>query len=157
MDQHFKILRAREAIERLNIEVKRVATQLHDEAQYLQYCEESVRTTEPLLAHQIAIYRNIRGRFAAHHHRRLVAISKLQGFSGSIEPGESLDTARGGSASRAPPVEGEPAAIPIVVDEPEMTLEEEELEEEEADDEEDMQDSEDIMDILSVAMDKTHV
>ena len=164
MDQHFKIFRACEEIQRLNVEVRRVATQLRDEARYLQHCEEEVRVTDPLLAHQIYIYRNTRGRFTAHHQRKLEAIAKLKGFSGSIEPGESLDTGRGGSASWTPPDSAIPRALSTAADEQtrsgedvDMEGEEFELEEEEADDEAEMQDGEDIMDILAIAMDRAHV
>jgi len=48
-----------------------------------------------------------RGRFNAHHLRRLTEISKLLGFTGNILPGESIDTGHGASASNPiiqPPV-----------------------------------------------------
>ncbi|EIW81516.1 hypothetical protein CONPUDRAFT_90395 [Coniophora puteana RWD-64-598 SS2] len=88
MDLHFKICRAREEIERVNVEVKRLATYLRDEDRYLHECEQKLRQTHPALAHQVAAYRSIRGRCNDLHWRRLHDISKLRGFSGSIEPGK---------------------------------------------------------------------
>ncbi|KAG2038237.1 hypothetical protein BDR03DRAFT_933641 [Suillus americanus] len=52
MDLHFKMCRAHEEIERLNIE-------------YLQECEDQLKDTNPALAYQITIHRNTRGRFNA--------------------------------------------------------------------------------------------
>lgn len=159
MDQHFKILRAREEIQRLNIEIKRVATHLRDEAQFLKHWhEETLRAANPLLAHQINLYRNVRGRFDGHHRRCLAAIANLVGFTGSVEGGESLDTEPGGSASS-------PSAATGIADHtPQMTSnetmhsrEEEELEAEEEDDEEDALEGEDWVDILSVAIDRVGI
>lgn len=99
MDLHFKICRAKEEISRLNIEIRRVATYLRDEDRYLRICEDQIREFNPQLAHQVALHRLERGRFNAHHLRRLTEISQLSGFTGSIVPGESTDTGPGASAS----------------------------------------------------------
>ena len=99
MDLYFKICRAREEIQRLNIEIPRVATYIQDEDRYLRTCEDQVHTFDPPLAHHIYLYRMERGRFNAHHIRCLTKISQLKGFSGSITPGQSVDTLTGASAS----------------------------------------------------------
>jgi len=54
------------------------------------------------------------GRFNAHHMSCLTKISQLKGFSGSIAPGQSVDTSAGASAS-VPNIKA-PNATPI--DEP---------------------------------------
>ncbi|KAG2751580.1 hypothetical protein P692DRAFT_201688132, partial [Suillus brevipes Sb2] len=80
MDLHFKMCRAREEIERLNVEVRRLVTYIRDEERYLQECEDQLKDTNAALANQIAIHRNTRGRFNARHLKRLYDISKLPGF-----------------------------------------------------------------------------
>lgn len=99
MDLHFKICRAREEISRLNIEVCRLVTYIRDEDNYLRMSEEQLKNTNPGLAHQISIVRNIRGRFNSHHLKRLQDISQLSGFSGTLTPGVSTRTSLGESAS----------------------------------------------------------
>jgi hypothetical protein len=99
MDLYFKIRRAREEIDRLNIEVRRVATYIRDETRYLRHAEKHTRSSDPRIAHQIQLYRMIRGRFTSHHKRRLRDIAGLSGFSDSILPGTSVDDRKGESAS----------------------------------------------------------
>lgn len=100
MDTYFKMCRAREEIERLNVEIRRVATYLRDEDRFLSDCEVQVRDFDPALAHQIYLHRMERGRFNILHARRLIEISRLGGFTGSISPGIAVDTGKGASASR---------------------------------------------------------
>jgi hypothetical protein len=114
MDLHFKIRRAKEEIQRLNIEIPRVATYIRDEDRYLRACEDQVRTYNPQLAHHIYLHRMERGRFNAHHMSCLIKISQLKGFSGSITPGQSVDTSAGASAS----VPNIKAPSATVIDEP---------------------------------------
>ncbi|KAF7976958.1 hypothetical protein HWV62_5018 [Athelia sp. TMB] len=152
VNEYFHMLRAREELTRCNNEVRRIATHLRDEAVFLHHQEEMHRSVNPLLAHQIAKYRQVRGRFNAHHRRQLQAIARLDGFSGSIEPGQSLDIGPGAAASI-----GLGAAIPVCEDlepVPNRSQEEEELEIEQDDDEEAAQEADDMLDILAVAMDK---
>jgi hypothetical protein len=99
MDLHFKICRAKEEIQHLNVEIPRVATYIHDENRYLRTCEDQVRVFNPQLAHHIYLHRMERERFNTHHMQCLAQISKLQGFSGSIAPGQSIDKSPGASAS----------------------------------------------------------
>ncbi|KAH7903429.1 hypothetical protein BJ138DRAFT_976250, partial [Hygrophoropsis aurantiaca] len=53
MDLYFKVCCAKEEIQRLNIEVRRMATYLQDEEHYLQSCEDQLRDQHPALAHHI--------------------------------------------------------------------------------------------------------
>lgn len=99
MDTYFKTRRAREEIQRLDIEIRRLATYLHDESRYLTECEKQLQTLHPGLAHQVSLHRKIRARFAGHHYQRLRDISMLEGFTGSITPGESVERGPGASAS----------------------------------------------------------
>jgi hypothetical protein len=99
MDLSYKISRAQEEVDRLDTEVRRVATYLRDEDHYLRYMEEKVRASNPRIAHQIRLYRLLRGRFHSHHKRRLHDIARLPGFSGDIRPGVSEKTGKGESAS----------------------------------------------------------
>lgn len=99
MDTHFKMRRAHEEIQRLNIEIRRLATYLHDESRYLIECEKQLQSLHPGLAHQVALHCKIRARFSGHHYHRLHEISMLEGFTGSITPGESIEQGLGASAS----------------------------------------------------------
>ncbi|KAG1894287.1 uncharacterized protein F5891DRAFT_1131007 [Suillus fuscotomentosus] len=99
MDTHFKMRRAREEVQRLNIEIRRLATYLHDESRYLIECKKQLQTLHLGLAHQVALHRKIRARFSGHHYHRLHEISTLEGFTGSITPGESIEQGPGTSAT----------------------------------------------------------
>jgi hypothetical protein len=63
MDQYFKIQRAHEEIDHLNIEIKRIITHIQDERAYLVSVEAKVQSEDPVLAHQIALYRAERTQF----------------------------------------------------------------------------------------------
>ncbi|KZP09666.1 hypothetical protein FIBSPDRAFT_914038 [Athelia psychrophila] len=135
MDQHFKIICAHEEIIHYYIEVRRIVTQLRDEAHFLHHHEDHlICAKDPVLAHQVAIHQRIRGRFDGHHRSHLTLIAKLPGFSGTLELGESLDTGPGGD-------EG-PSAGEI------------ELENEQLDDEMEAQEDDEEVDLLVVMMDK---
>lgn len=99
MGQYFKIERAREEIERLNVEVRRVATFIRDEEHYLQHMASELELTTPELAHQIHLYGNIHGQFNNHHRICLRQIAHLPGFSGSILPGICVEDGQGEAAS----------------------------------------------------------
>lgn len=155
MDQHFKVQRAHEEIQRLNVEIKCVATYFCDKPQFLLQHEETLRPTNPHLAHQISLYRKVRGRFALHHHHRLAAIARLKGFTGSIEPGESLDTGPGGAASI--PVDTTVVPPEVASNKALHSHEKEELAAEEEEEEADAEEGQDILDILSVSTDKAGI
>ncbi|THU93778.1 hypothetical protein K435DRAFT_820167 [Dendrothele bispora CBS 962.96] len=87
MDRYFKIVRAREEIERLNMEIRRVATYLDDEDNFLLTKAEELAPTDPDLAYQVLVYHRRRERFYDLHWKRLHEIAKLPGFSGTLRPG----------------------------------------------------------------------
>jgi hypothetical protein len=91
MDLYFKTQRAREEIERLNVEIPRVATYIRNEDRFLREQVAEIRKTDPALAHQVEIHRMERGRFNSYHISRLREIRKLRGFTGSICLGESSE------------------------------------------------------------------
>ena len=106
LDTYFKMCRAQEEIIRLNVEICRFVTYLQDEDRYLCTCEEQLRTSHPTLAYQIRVLRNVRGRFNSSHLKRLVEITRLQGFTGTLEPGKSVNIDAGspvGPITIAPP------------------------------------------------------
>ncbi len=88
-DEFFKQERAREEIQRLNIEIRRVISYMNDEEHFLTMQEELATNELPELAHQISLYREERGRFNARHKRRFGELSLLPQFSGDL----SLSTA----------------------------------------------------------------
>ncbi|KAJ7747085.1 hypothetical protein B0H14DRAFT_3097053 [Mycena olivaceomarginata] len=88
MDSYFKILRAREEIQRLNIEIKCVVTWIDDEDRFLRKKEEELKGTDPLLAVQVSQYRLRRGRSDVYHMHRFWALTKVPGFTGSVVPDE---------------------------------------------------------------------
>lgn len=161
MDLHFKICRAKEEIQCLNVEIPRVATYIRDENHYLRTCEEQVRAFNPQLAHHIYLHRMERERFDTHHMRCLTKISQLRGFSGSIAPGESVDKSPGASAS----VPNIKASNAMPVDEPHDARNkggaqttsaddtEEDLEEEDEEEDSDEQISSALVDLLHISDD----
>jgi hypothetical protein len=151
LDTHFKILRAREEIERLNVEVRRVATQLHDEDLFLRTQEDIINAINPPLAHQIAVYRMVRGRFNSHHIRRLRQIATLRGFTGTASVGvalEALDT-----LIQAPTVRDDTLRDDDILTSGELLELQEEQEQEEQEEQLDI----DLLDILNVSMDPIHL
>jgi len=91
MDSFFKLEHAREEIERLNIEIRRVLTHMRDEDNFLRYKESVVQPTDPSLAHQIYIHRMEKGRFTEIHRKRFSQLLRLPGFTGNLSYGVSID------------------------------------------------------------------
>lgn len=128
--------------------MRRVSTHLRDEDINLCQQEALIFTTHPHLAHQIAVYRMIRGRFHAHHVRQLLEIQKLPAFTGTILPGISLE------APMPAAIINSPADIQAEGSEPpEASQEIRDLEEEEEDEEADVEAERDMLDILTVTLD----
>ncbi|KAJ7260849.1 hypothetical protein B0H12DRAFT_1013808 [Mycena haematopus] len=95
MDQHYKLLRADEEIQRLNVEIRRFVTYMCDEEDFLVREEGCLREEgNEGLAHQVGLLRMERARFTAIHMARLTALSKVPGFTGSISPGVSISRER---------------------------------------------------------------
>jgi hypothetical protein len=164
MDTYFKLLRAREEIDRLNVEIQRVATHLRDEDYYLRKCKEKSCFTDPALAHQICVHRMLRGRFKVHHELCLKGIAKMREFSGTIAPGVSLDTGEGACVFTAtdprsssvgvsdPPGSEDDASVATHAESERADLEKEVDEEEE---EEAL--NRDLLDVLYVSLDDMHL
>lgn len=89
MDTHFKIQRAKEEIQRLNIEIRRFVTYMKDEKEFLVKKEQEVRLVDPDMAFFVRRYRHQRGRFDEMHMKRFVALQKKLGvrFTGTLVPG----------------------------------------------------------------------
>ncbi|KAJ6522597.1 hypothetical protein B0H19DRAFT_1224037 [Mycena capillaripes] len=83
MDQHYKLLRADEEIQCLNVEIRRLVTYMVDEAAFLAAEEGRLRKEgEEALAVQVGLLRMERVRFTAIHMLRLTKLSKEPGFTG---------------------------------------------------------------------------
>jgi hypothetical protein len=104
MDSHFKMLRAHKEINRLNIEIHCFITFLCDEDCFLRE-KKDVEVSDPALAYQVHVYRMEHGRFTAVHLRHLEQISRLSGFSGSLQPRSCLTS----ESPRKPPLPASPA------------------------------------------------
>ena len=85
--RYFKVVRAREEIHWLNIELRRLYTALHDEQLYLQKTSESLKYTDSNLAAEILDVYHTRARVNQIHLTRLRAIMQMPGYSGSTERG----------------------------------------------------------------------
>ncbi|KAG2149247.1 hypothetical protein DEU56DRAFT_729669 [Suillus clintonianus] len=98
-DLYFKHCRAKEEITRLNVEVRCLASYIHDEDHYLRECQQQAEAFSPALAHQISLRRQARGRFNFCHIKHLQDIARLPGFSGTIVPGVCVLRGTGESTS----------------------------------------------------------
>ncbi|KAJ7738682.1 hypothetical protein DFH07DRAFT_870478 [Mycena maculata] len=95
MDPHFKLLRADEEIQRLNVEIRCFVTYIVDEEAFLLREEEHLRMEgNEVIAHQVRLVRMERSRFTDMHMSRLVKLSREPGFTGCILPGTSLSRER---------------------------------------------------------------
>jgi hypothetical protein len=95
MDEYFKIERAREEIDRLNIEIRRIITHIEDEENFLLEAEEVAPSDE--MRFFIRQYHLDRTRFSKLHLRRFSKLAQRPGFTGQLEAGEPIDrTLRGG-------------------------------------------------------------
>ncbi|KAJ7693723.1 hypothetical protein B0H14DRAFT_2651331 [Mycena olivaceomarginata] len=101
MDWYFKILRTREEIRHLNVEIPRVVTWIRDENRVLRRKEAELNSTEGKtledaetdrgMAVQVRLYRERWGRFDDTHMRRFWGLAKTPGFTGSVMLGVSLE------------------------------------------------------------------
>ncbi|KAJ7745015.1 hypothetical protein DFH07DRAFT_776919 [Mycena maculata] len=95
MDQHFKLLRADEEIQRLNVEIHRFVTYMVDEEAFPAWEEGCLRTEgNEGITQQVRLLWMERGRFTSLHMKRLVKLSKLPSFTGSILSGVSVSKER---------------------------------------------------------------
>ncbi|KAJ7792289.1 hypothetical protein B0H14DRAFT_2288394, partial [Mycena olivaceomarginata] len=92
MDRYFKILRAREEIKRLNVEIRQVVTWIRNENRFLRKMEAILRDGEGKsekekeddehMAVQVRWYRERRGCFDAGHMQRFCKLARTPGFTG---------------------------------------------------------------------------
>lgn len=78
MDQHFKLCRAKEEIQRLNVEIRRLITYMHDEELLISEAVEKYSYVDPPLSHQIELYGLRRSRFNDGHRKRLLHSELIQ-------------------------------------------------------------------------------
>jgi hypothetical protein len=83
---YFKVLRAHEEMHRLNVEIHRLYTAIHDEEHHMLKISDSLLLTDPQAAKVCIIYHS-HVRINQVHLARLRAITKLLGYSGSLERG----------------------------------------------------------------------
>ncbi|KAF8339461.1 hypothetical protein F5887DRAFT_889178 [Amanita rubescens] len=95
-DQFFKLVRAREEIARLNIEIRRVITYMQDEELFLEEQESALRDTQPELAYQISLYKRERSRSNIQHKRRFGKLGISPSFTGDMSPGTAISQPRTG-------------------------------------------------------------
>lgn len=90
MDKFFKLRCARSEIRRLDVEVKRLATHIHDEEE--DYCAALQATiqTNPGLANEISLRWQYRSAVNKDHCERLVAIAGLTGSTADIDVGSRV-------------------------------------------------------------------
>ena len=81
MDSYFKVLHAAEEVKCLNIEIPRLITFMRDEEAYVLAKETELASTDPILVHQVWIYRMQHGHFTGHHTAILNQVAALTGFS----------------------------------------------------------------------------
>ncbi|KIJ58762.1 hypothetical protein HYDPIDRAFT_163072 [Hydnomerulius pinastri MD-312] len=136
LDTYFKMCRAEEEIERLDVEIHRFVTYLRDEDRYLRGCVELLWASHPALAYQVFLHRNVRARFNGEHLKKLAQLLSLPGFSGSLSPGVSTKKEAGASAGKiavvVPALASAMVPVEVIVEDTPEELEEEEEEEEEA-------------------------
>ncbi|KAJ7869147.1 hypothetical protein B0H14DRAFT_3083965 [Mycena olivaceomarginata] len=117
MDQHFKMVRAEEEIQRLDVEIPHLITFMADERDFLIYQEQRLQEEgKDALAHQVYAHRMEYGRFDNLHKQRLWKLSKEPGFTASLTCGTGGDV-----------------DMPDALQAPRHALEEEDDEEEEED------------------------
>ncbi|KAJ7054564.1 hypothetical protein C8F01DRAFT_1162020 [Mycena amicta] len=109
MDHHFKILRAEEERTRLNVEIRRLVTYMHEEKRFLVHHEQRLEAEgRPARAAQVCAYRMRQGRFSKVHMARFQKLSTVTGFTGNILPGVAVNEER-----KVP--EGIPGFIPLTM------------------------------------------
>ncbi|KAJ7894413.1 hypothetical protein B0H14DRAFT_2334436 [Mycena olivaceomarginata] len=136
MDQHFKMVRAEEEIQRLDVEIPRLITYMADEREFLIYQERRLwEEGRDVLAYQVYAHHIKYGRFDDLHKQRLLKLSKEPGFMASLVRGVSASTERRVPDShRTPEQTGDNVDMPDALQAPQRALEEDNDEEEEEED-----------------------
>lgn len=79
---YFKLARAREEINRVNVEARRLRTFIEDEEEDLLWHVERLQATNPALSYQLRKRRTSLVAVNHIHRRRLTALEGLEGYSG---------------------------------------------------------------------------
>jgi len=82
--KYFKLLRAREEITRLNVEIPRLQAWVDTEDSEMKKCATQLQTTAPLLAAEISEVHRRRQRVNDIHRTRLARIYSLTHYDGPI-------------------------------------------------------------------------
>lgn len=90
MNLYFNVKRAREEIERLNVEIPRTFTALIDRHYDLQFAISSVRSSDPGLAHELQMRWAYEDKVSQRITSRLYDTSQLAGFSGKLAVGKRV-------------------------------------------------------------------
>jgi hypothetical protein len=90
--KYFKILRVHEEIQRLNVEMRRLRTSIHDEHIMYEDKIQCLHEFNPLLAAEIQRHYNTRRCVNVTHILHLNTIEGLSGFTGVCGPGTCLGT-----------------------------------------------------------------
>ncbi|KAK1220387.1 hypothetical protein PQX77_016845 [Marasmius sp. AFHP31] len=150
MDQYFKILGAREEITRLNIEIRRLVTSIRDEGVFLSSMYDQTLPTNPPLAHQIEKYRLERAWYNHLHMERLTKLSMIEGFTGCLYPGESVNGSPQSSLPGRPSADGSTAAV---YDHDEDAPPEEEEERDQGEDQGDIEGLSELCEVVCISED----
>ncbi|KAF8510085.1 hypothetical protein JB92DRAFT_2728674, partial [Gautieria morchelliformis] len=88
--KYFKIVRAREGIQHLNIEICRMHTWVQDEDRQLKNAYQHLSSTQPELATELLSLFHVRSRVNNIHRAHLDTIYEFPGFTGVSRPGVKL-------------------------------------------------------------------
>ncbi|KAF8336202.1 hypothetical protein F5887DRAFT_1247567 [Amanita rubescens] len=101
---HLKIKRAREEIDRLNVEIKRLITFMRDEYENYQIAMKSGDDTVDLLLRSELVERSqYCDKISQQLVKRLIQLSKLSGFSGTLQVGQHTTRSIRGETLIQPP------------------------------------------------------
>ncbi|KAF7377629.1 hypothetical protein MSAN_00185700 [Mycena sanguinolenta] len=105
LDTYFKIERAQEEIDRLNVEIRRLVTYIRDEKEYLDHKAREIEKTDPNLAFFVRQYQWRHGWFDEGHMKKLTELKKTLGrrFTETLVPGQRITPTL---STRPPPIEG---------------------------------------------------
>lgn len=87
--RYFKLCRAREEIQRLNVEVRRLLTWIQDEKKHTEQIIERLSVNEPLLADELRKRWTLRSSVNAAHLQRLKILQQEDYYTGPRDCGEA--------------------------------------------------------------------
>lgn len=96
----YKLQRAREEIERLNVEIRRLVTYIHDHRLQVEQILTDLRVLDPCIAHQLEKKYRMRRALDRVHLRRFQTLVALDGFTGSCRVGLHVSKSSGAGQPR---------------------------------------------------------